>query len=247
MSKIKKNEPDGCGGSWLTTMSYLMQVLLTFFIFLYSMSNLDAEKFAATSLSIQDAFIGSGSGASLIQMREGNKAVPGQEDTIAGKDKIGIEISPEIIEIYEKVETFIEENELQENVDVRLSDEGVFVDIKEVILFESGKSNLRSEGIGILNDLQPLINEFENDIVIEGHTDNVPTNSAIHATNWELSTARAVSVVRYLSEKANIDPHRLSARGYGEYSPIAPNDTPENRTLNRRVNLFIVFDYKGGN
>ena len=247
MSKIRKKEPNEGGGTWLTTMSDLMQLLLTFFILLYSMSSLDAEKFAAASSSIQDAFVGSETGTSLIQMHEGSQIMPGQENTIVSKGKVGIEISPEILEIYEKIGTFIEENELEENVDVRLDDEGVFVDIRDVILFEPGQSDLRKEGIGVLNDLQPLINEFENDIVVEGHTDNVPTNSAIHPTNWELSTARAVSVVRYLSEEANIDPHRLSARGYGEYSPIAPNDTSDNRRLNRRVNLFIVFDDKGGN
>lgn len=247
MSRIRKKETDTGSASWLTTLSDLMQLLLTFFILLYSMSNLDEEKFASATSSIQDAFIGSEVGTSLIEVYEGSEIMPGQENTIVSQGKVGIEISPEIVEMYEKIGVFIEENELADSVDVRLDDEGVFVDIKEAILFESGKANLRIEGIKVLDGLQPLINEFDNDIVVEGHTDNIPINIQEFPTNWELSTARSVSVVRYLTEKANIDPHRLSARGYGEYSPIAPNDTPKNRSLNRRVNLFIVFDDKGGN
>lgn len=247
MSRIRKKEPSGGGGSWLTTMSDLMQLLLTFFILLYSMSNVDDEKFASASSSIQEAFIGIGTGSSLIDGYEGSQIVPGQEGEIVNQGKLGMEISPEIVEMYEKVGSFIEDNKLQGDVNVRIDDEGVFVDIKEAILFDSGSAQLKDTGIEVLNKLEGLISDFDNDIIVEGHTDNVPINSKQYPTNWELSTARAVSVVRYLSEEENIDPHRLSARGYGEYSPIVPNDTPENRSLNRRVNLFILFDNKGGN
>ena len=78
--------------------------------------------------------------------------------------------------------------------------------------------------------------------MIEGYTDDVPMASGVYDTNWELSTARAVSVVRYLVEEENIDPNRLSAVGYGEYRPIVPNDSVENRAKNRRVNILIIFD-----
>jgi len=143
MSRIKKKDSDGGGGgpAWLTTLSDLMQLLLTFFILLYSMSNLDEEKFATATSSIQDAFIGSSVGTTLIDIYEGNQVIPGQENTIVSEGRIGIEISPEIVEMYEKIGTFIHENELHENVDVRLDSDGVFVDIRDAILFESGKAD----------------------------------------------------------------------------------------------------------
>jgi len=119
---------------------------------------------------------------------------------------------------------------------------GVFVEIKEAILFESGSAEIKESGLGVLKQLEGIINEFENNIVIEGHTDNIPMTREPYPSNWELSTARAVSVVRHLSEVENVNPNRLSATGYGEYRPIAPNDTSENRNINRRVNILIIMD-----
>ena len=119
--------------------------------------------------------------------------------------------------------------------------------MKDAILFESGRAELKPEGIEVLKKLEGLISDFDNELVIEGHTDNVPMTSGRFPSNWELSTARAVTVVRYLSESLDIDPGRLSAVGYGEYRPIKPNDTAENRAANRRVNILIIFNEESDN
>ncbi|HSP46523.1 MAG TPA: OmpA family protein, partial [Clostridiaceae bacterium] len=87
-----------------------------------------------------------------------------------------------------------------------------------------------------------LFLQFENEIVVEGHTDNVPMRSATYPTNWELSAGRALAVVRYLSEVKAVPENRLAAIGYGEYRPIIGNDSPANRALNRRVNLLIIIE-----
>lgn len=247
MSSLRKKNSGGGGGNapWLNTLCDLMQLLLTFFILLFSMSNVDAEKFANVSASIQEAFIGFGGDASIIEGYEGSQVVPIEESNIINQAQTGYKISPEVIEMFEKVGNFIEENELEAEVSVKMNSQGVFVDIKDAILFDSGSADLKDSGLGVLQQLKMLINDFDNDIVIEGHTDNVKSTTAKYPTNWELSTARSVSVVRHLVEIEGIDPSRLSARGYGEYSPIAPNDSPANRSLNRRVNMFIVFDEEG--
>ena len=86
----------------------------------------------------------------------------------------------------------------------------------------------------------PLAAFPENNVQIEGHTDNVPIKTRRFASNWELSAARSLSVLRYLLSNSKIDPARLSAAGYGEYHPIRSNDTPENKRLNRRVDIVIV-------
>jgi chemotaxis protein MotB len=191
-------------------------------------------------------FIGFQAGPSLIESYNSSDVPTIQGGSIIDQG-MAIQISPEILQMYEKIGEFITENELQSDVDVRYDDKGVFVDIKDMILFDTGSAKLKDTGIDVLGKLEGLINDFDNDIVVEGHTDNIPINVEQYPTNWELSTARAVSVVRYLSEVEKIDPKRLSARGYGEYNPIATNDSAQNRALNRRVNLFIVFDNKGGN
>ena len=89
------------------------------------------------------------------------------------------------------------------------------------------------------------MNEIDNQIIIEGHTDNVPINTYMFASNWELSTARAVVVTRFLVESAEVNPTRISAQGYGEFRPIALNDNAENKAKNRRVNILILNKVEG--
>lgn len=243
--RIKDQESSG-GGSpgWMTTYSDLMSLLLTFFILLYSMSTVDVQKFRNITYSLQQALTGVG-GTSILEGEISNEMLPIDESREIGNEIAREHISNEILIMYEKVSNYLHENNLEANVAVKMNTQGVFVNINEAILFDLGSAKLKDSGIELLKRLEGLVNDFDNDIVIEGHTDNIPINGNTYPTNWELSTARAVSVVRYLSEVEKIDPSRLSARGYGEYSPIAPNDTQENRALNRRVNMFIVFDKEG--
>ena len=142
---------------------------------------------------------------------------------------------------------YLEDQDLGSDVSVSMDSKGIFVEMKDAILFESGRAELKPEGIEVLKKLEGLISDFDNELVIEGHTDNVPMTSGRFPSNWELSTARAVTVVRYLSESLDIDPGRLSAVGYGEYRPIKPNDTAENRAANRRVNILIIFNEESDN
>ena len=247
MSRRSLNKKESGGGgspAWMTTFSDLMSLLLTFFILLYSMSTVDVQKFKNITYSLKQALTGIG-GTSILDGEISNEMIPIEDTKEIGEDAVEELIPVEIIDMYEKVSNYLIENSLDANVSVKMSSQGVLVNIKDAILFDSGSSQLKESGLDLLKSLEGLINDFNNDIVIEGHTDNIPINMGLYPTNWELSTARAVSVVRYLSEAENIDPSRLSARGYGEYSPITKNDTPSNRALNRRVNLFIVFDKEG--
>ncbi len=108
------------------------------------------------------------------------------------------------------------------------------------VFFESGKADLSPQMASILDKVGPTLKKLsdKHEILVEGHTDNVPT-ARVYASNWELSTARATSVVRYLVQNTQFNPRHISAVGYGEYRPIAPNDTPENRAQNRRVVFFV--------
>lgn len=217
----------GGGAAWITTYSDLMSLLLTFFILLYSMSSLNTDKFQSVASSFQSILSGS-SGESILNEQE--SIIELTETYIENK------------ELYDKVSNYLEEGSLGDNVSVSMNAKGVFVEMKEAILFEPGSASLKSEGIEVLKQLEDLINDFDNELVIEGYTDDVPESSARFPTNWELSTARAVSVVRHLIDEENIDPKRLSAVGYGEHRPIVPNDSVENRASNRRVNILIIFD-----
>lgn len=229
--KKKENQNNsGGGGGWMTTFSDLMSLLLTFFILLYSMSSVSAEKFNEASNSVQLAF---GGGDSLI---EGNTI----SDT--GTETSEETVDPELVKMYNEVVQFLETKEIASQASVEYDKDGIYVNIQESILFGSGSAIIADSGKNTLNSLGELIQEFENDVVIEGYTDNVPMHNANFSSNWELSTGRAISVLRYLSEDRKVDPTRLSAKGYGEYHPTVPNNSEENRAKNRRVNIVLVYD-----
>lgn len=118
------------------------------------------------------------------------------------------------------------------------------VNVVDKILFDSGEAALKPAGVKILQQIGDiLILASDKDIQVEGHTDNVPirgTLSQKYPTNWELSTARATTVLHFLHEKANIPGERLSAVGFGEYRPVSSNNTPEGRALNRRIQIVLT-------
>lgn len=238
-----KKEGGGSPG-WMTTFSDLMSLLLTFFILLYSMSNIDAQKFKDMSLSLQGVL--SGLGYTQVLEGENNEMeIPIDNETPLDQSEIDSSaLMQKIQEVYKKVLDYVDEQGLDADVTVNYNKRGIFVDIKEAILFDSGSAKIKASGLVVLKKIEGILKEFDNEIVIEGHTDDVPMENALYASNWELSMSRSVAVVRYLSETGNIPAKRLSATGYGEYKPIVPNIDEKNRSINRRVNILIIFDEK---
>ena len=118
------------------------------------------------------------------------------------------------------------------------------VNILDRVLFDSGEAVLKLDGEKVLRQVAGVLAQFPNRLIhVAGHTDNVPIRASAQArfpTNWELSTARANAAVRFLAEKAGVDPKRLAAVGYGEFHPIADNSTPEGRAKNRRIELIVM-------
>jgi chemotaxis protein MotB len=127
------------------------------------------------------------------------------------------------------------------HVEVGASREGIVISLAGNLLFDSGKSDLKPQGLVLLDSVAERLKTMTNEIRIEGHTDNVPIATPLYPSNWELSSARAITVGRYLSENDGISPTRLAAAGYGEFRPVAPNDTRDGRARNRRVDLVILF------
>ncbi len=133
-----------------------------------------------------------------------------------------------------------EKPKLAEGISTRIDREkGLIVSLREKILFETGKADLSPEAKTVLDGLYPIFLKIPNEIVVEGHTDNVPISTPQFPSNWELSTARATEVVRYLIEEKKFPDERIAATGYGEYHPVADNSTPEGRSQNRRVDFVI--------
>ncbi len=146
---------------------------------------------------------------------------------------------------FEKAKADIEKKMRQEmsdgGVTVGLEERGLVVTVLDRVLFDSGLPNLKPSSLETLDKLAQLLQTelAGNMIYIEGHTDNVPIRMTAWRSNWELSMARAAEVLHYFIDTGNLDPRRLAATGYGEFHPIAENNSPENRSQNRRVEIVI--------
>lgn len=222
--KRRLEEDDINTDSWLATYSDTITLLLTFFILLYSMSVVDSEKLSELSQALKNSL----SGSSEITSIEDIKDLEVQTGDSDYED------------LSKKLNNIIEKNGLTEVIKIREEDRGIVLQLDETILFDSGRADLKDYSREVLETITTIINDTDNDVLVEGNTDNIPMNSEKFGSNWELSTARAVSVVRYFVETQNIDPTRFAVKGYGEYKPLVDNSTPENRSINRRVDILIV-------
>jgi flagellar motor protein MotB len=133
----------------------------------------------------------------------------------------------------------------KQGVEVAPTRDGIVISLSGNVLFDSGRADLRPEGLDLLDALVGRLSEMPNEIRVEGHTDNVPIATPLYPSNWELSSARSTTVARYLSEHG-VQPARLVAAGFGENRPVVPNDTREGRARNRRVDIVIVSPPIGG-
>lgn len=125
-------------------------------------------------------------------------------------------------------------------VDLVLQDRGIVIRFSDHVFFDTGRADLRPDACRALDELSGVLLTIPNDVRVEGHTDSRPISTLIYPSNWELSTARATAVVRYLVEDKGMDPFRLSAAGYGEYRPVADNTTAEGMARNRRVDVVVL-------
>jgi len=240
----RKNQEEDNSGGWLTTFSDLMSLLLTFFILLFSMSNVSEAKFSSASQSIQKALVGEAGGDSILE-ESGISNLDTGNGTGGSEDEATNDIPQQVTRMYEEAMAIIEAEGIGDQISVSSDQDGVYLDIQESILFDSGQAQISVIGQKTLDSLTDLLKFSDNDIIVEGFTDNVPMKSVKYPSNWELSTGRAMSVVRYLVEENNIEPSRMSGRGYGEFNPVVPNDTDENRSKNRRVNIVLVYQPEG--
>lgn len=166
----------------------------------------------------------------------------GEVPLVGGESKVEVTVDDLETEesMYLNVKEFVEENSLEDVVDIVNSERGIVIQLRENVLFETSSSALRDDSKEILTKISYLLANLSNSIVVEGHTDNRPINTSDFPSNWELSVDRAVNVVRYFIEDKGLDPSRFTAAGYGEFQPIAPNDTASNMAKNRRVNILIM-------
>ncbi|CCQ97496.1 OmpA/MotB domain protein [[Clostridium] ultunense Esp] len=224
--KVDQNNAD----NWLTTYSDMVTLLLAFFVLLFSFSEIDAQKFRSIMTSFQGG-TGVLNGGTTLELEQNIESL---EDTLEG----------DLESLKDLLEEYADSVGLGPEIILSIEERGLVIRFMDKVLFDSGKAYLRPESVEILSSIAEILNmdEFNDRLIkVEGHTDTVPTgNSSEFPTNWELSSARATNVLRFLVEKKGIDGDRISSSGYSYYRPIAPNDTAENKQKNRRVDIVIL-------
>lgn len=223
MPRKKKKGDDINPNAWLDTYADTITLLLTFFILLYSMSSVDSKKLSELSYALQKSLKGDTKVEDIVDIDKSMKSSEQLQD-----------------DLVKKLNETIEANSFTDTIKVREEDRGVVLQLDETILFDSGKANLKKSSQKALNTITKIIKDLPNDVLIEGNTDDVPMNNKKFQSNWELSTARAVSVVKYFVSEKKLDPTKFSVKGYGEYKPLVKNDSAKNRAINRRVDILIV-------
>ena len=159
-----------------------------------------------------------------------------------GRRRTGGEIEKEL---ENQIAAMADANDEGHKISVFRDERGIVIRIMDRAFFDEGKAELKETAKSALRKIVPILEKSNNHVRIEGHTDDVPINTAEFKSNWELSTRRATEVVRHLIEKYGFPPSRISASGYAEYRPVAANDTQQNRALNRRIEIILLNAPKG--
>ncbi|MFD3157474.1 OmpA family protein [Haloimpatiens sp. FM7330] len=233
----KKRMDDGPkGDDWIVTYSDTITLLLTFFVLLQSMSTVDSFKFRQMAAAIQSALVGE-SGRTILDLNPENGEVPIVGQPLKTAAKPGNDTKA----MYEEIHAYVQQSKMKGKVQVVQDQRGVLLRLRDNVLFDTGKADIKSESKEILNIITNMFLKFpQSNIIVEGHTDNVPINTYKFPSNWELSTARAVNVLKYFVETNKMNPGRFTAAGYGEYRPIASNNSDSDKAKNRRVNIIIT-------
>ncbi|KGX89143.1 flagellar motor protein MotS [Pontibacillus litoralis] len=247
----KPNRQEKGAPKWMVTYSDLMTLILVFFILLFSMSQIDAEKFKAVAESFQQRAVFDFY-PSIVEFENPAEEAEGQQDSnqqtndleempsVSEQEEQEAQNKESMDQLVQEVDEFLKENDLEDVISAIQTDRGVVLRLQEQILFETGEANIISSGEPFLNKVGELLTNIPNHVKVEGHTDERSISTYRYPSNWELSTARAGSVIRYIVNNHDVDSSRFTATGYAATRPIAPNDSEKNWQKNRRVEIVIL-------
>ncbi|MEK7845062.1 MAG: flagellar motor protein MotD [Pseudomonadota bacterium] len=248
---LKKNQRDDeytdNHERWLVSYADFITLLFAFFVVMYAISSINEGKYRILSHSLVNAFKSNNSSSDVVvhqstELMFDNDHRTQQADSIkliddlkALKIKKQEKMKSMAKNILHALESLVKDGQVK----VTQSSSGITVEINASVLFSPGQAKLAENSSLTLQAVAHVIKEQKHEIHVEGHTDNLPIHTESFPSNWELSTARASSVIRLFVENG-VEPHRLTAIGYGENRPIETNETPEGRKRNRRVTIMIL-------
>lgn len=245
--KKHKHEDEHMDESWLVPYADLLTLVLALFIVLFAMSSVDAEKFHQLAKAFNTTFTG---GTGVLEYPSPSPEGELEELDIQKEqspDQDAVEEAQKRLEqenlkiIQEKVNSYIANNKLQTQLKTTLTDEGLLITLLNDIFFDSGSAAIRNKDKALASEISELlIMSPPRNIIISGHTDNVPIKNSEFDSNWHLSVMRAVNFMKILIDNDKLDPKVFSAKGFGEFKPVASNETKDGKQKNRRVEILIL-------
>ena len=232
--------------AWMATFGDLMSLLLCFFVLLLSFASMDAQKFRAMAGSMHDAF---GVPEQFDGPYQALSTTPIELSSKPASDRLAILDDPvpssaeapasDHEAMQERVEQMIRDDQLGEIMEAVPDERGVRIRVKGRLLFDPGSGTLRPQAFPFLDEVAELAEDSPYVLAVEGHTDDVPIETAAFPSNWHLSSARAIAALRYLVDVGGLDPSKVSAAAYAGTRPIGPNASEEQRAANRRVEFVF--------
>ena len=230
---------------WVVSYADLVTMLLALFMIMFATSSMGDTKVKDVNKSIQKVF----ASKEVIQQEEKKieETVPKEnsgDSILENNGKTILEGGDGILDSKQLMEEFQKDIAPDTAVKVLKEQRGVVIRLNDTMLFDPGSAIIKPQAVETLSKIAESLEKFQNPVLIEGHTDSMPIRTEKFPSNWELSTARATNIIKYLTEQHKFPPGRLSAVGYGEFMPIAQNDTPQGRAKNRRVDIIVLSSEK---
>ena len=257
MAKRKRQEHSN-HDRWLVSYADFITLLFAFFVVLYSSSQVDKRRVGQLALAIQVAFQQMGifdasntksAVANTEPMPFSNVQIVENVERFASLGRIapsphgapaGSAQSDDLNQLRRELQSALQAQIKKHEISLTPTHEGLVVSLREAGFYDTGSAELRKDTSTVLDEFIAIVAPHNFHVRIEGHTDNVPIHSSQFQSNWELSTARATEMVKLFITRYGVSPERLAASGYAEFHPVATNDTPEGRAMNRRVDLVIL-------
>lgn len=242
--KRKEDVPKKGAPAYMSTYGDMMTLLLCFFVLLFSMSTVDSQKFQALVSSFT-ASVGIFNGGQTINpemnvLQNGMSQFPAQEITLSIQETAARQQA--LTEAQEELSGYVKEKNLEDKISVERKGEVIIMRFEDILLFDTGRAAIKAGAVPTLSAIGDQLKVYIQQgysLSIEGHTDNVPIQTAQFPSNWYLSSARAIAVASFYIDEMEFDRTKVNCTGYGEFQPVASNDTAEGRAMNRRVEIKL--------
>lgn len=220
---------------WVISYADLVTLLFGFFLLLYATADQNVVKLEALSRGLAEAF-----NVPVKESDSGGAIFDGGTGIVPGRD-VAAQMDLDLDLIRQLVAEGASRAGVQGKILVNREEDRIVIRLADNLVFSSASADIRPDALPLLGIVAAAVNQVQNEIRVEGHTDDIPLVTDRYPSNWELSSARATAVLRHLTEQEGVDPARTFSAGFGEYRPIASNLTPEGRALNRRADIVILY------